>query len=72
MPVLITSDRGPQFVSAMWKRVCQLLGIKRQLSTAFHPETDGQTERANAEVERLLRQWVNYQQDDWVDMLPAV
>jgi hypothetical protein len=71
-PATITSDRGPQFVSAMWKRVCQLLGIKRQLSTAFHPETDGQTERANAEVERLLRQWVNYQQDNWVDMLPAV
>jgi RNase H-like domain found in reverse transcriptase/Reverse transcriptase (RNA-dependent DNA polymerase)/Integrase zinc binding domain/Chromo (CHRromatin Organisation MOdifier) domain len=71
-PATITSDRGPQFTSRMWKRVCQLLGIKRQLSTSFHPETDGQTERANTEVERLLRQWVNYQQNNWVDMLPAV
>jgi hypothetical protein len=71
-PTAITSDRGPQFVSKLWKRVCQLLGIKQRLSTAYHPETDGQTERANAEVEVLLRQWVNFKQDNWSEMLPAV
>jgi hypothetical protein len=54
MPSSIVSDRGPQFTSNLWKRFCQLLKIERRLSTAYHPETDGQTERANAEIEVLL------------------
>jgi len=44
IPASIISDRGTQFVNGMWKRFCELLGIKRQLSTAYHAETDGQTE----------------------------
>jgi hypothetical protein len=72
VPSAITSDRGRQFVNQMWKRICQLLKINRRLSTAYHPETDGQTERINAEVEVLLRQWVNYEQDNWADALPMV
>lgn len=71
-PAAMVSDRGPQFISQLWKRVCQLLRIERRISTAFHPQTDGQTERTNAEVEVLLRQWVNHEQDDWSDWLPAV
>ena len=47
LPAAIVSDRGSQFTSALWKRVCQLLGIVRRLSTAYHPETDGAIERMN-------------------------
>jgi hypothetical protein len=72
LPRALVSDRGPQFIGQAWKTVCTLLRIERRLSTAFHPQTDGSTERVNAEVETLLRQWVNAAQDDWVDWLPVV
>ena len=70
LPSSIVSDRGPQFVSAVWKTMCKILGITAKLSTAFHPETDGQSEIANQEMERHLRSYVNYFQDDWVMLLP--
>jgi hypothetical protein len=70
LPAAIVSDRGTQFVSALWKRVCQLLKIVRRLSTAYHPETDGATERMNQTVETYLRTFVNGQQDNWADLLP--
>ncbi len=59
IPKAIVTDRGTQFTSKLWKRVCQLLKIERRISTSFHPETDGATERANTEVEKILRLWVN-------------
>lgn len=70
LPSTVTSDRGPQFVSKFWKTLCEVLNIKAKLSTAFHPETDGQSEVANQEMERYLRTYVNYQQDDWAKWLP--
>jgi transposase InsO family protein/predicted aspartyl protease len=70
IPTAITSDRGPQFISDLWTSICQKLKIKQRLSTAYHPQTDGSTERANAEVERVLRLWVNWNQDDWDIWLP--
>lgn len=70
LPNSIVSDRGPQFVSSVWKVLCDRLQIKATLSTAFHPETDGQTERANQDVERQLRTYCSYLQDDWVRWLP--
>ena len=54
----------------MWDSLCKLLGIKAKLSTAWHPETDGQSKIANQEMERYLRSYVNHFQDDWVDRLP--
>jgi transposase InsO family protein len=69
-PSAIVSDRGPQFVSLMWKRICSLMKITRRLSTAFHPETDGSTERMNQELEAYLRCFVSYYQDDWEQLLP--
>lgn len=71
-PAAIVSDRGVQFVSLLWGRICQLLRIERRLSTAYHPQTDGSTERMNTEVERVLRMLVNHKQDDWSDWLPIV
>jgi len=65
LPSSIISDRGPQFVSHFWHELCIRLGIQANLSTAFHPQTDGQTERLNAIIEQYLRAYVNYLQDDW-------
>jgi hypothetical protein len=70
LPLPIVSDRGPQFASDFWKQLCKRLGIERTLSTAFHPQTDGQTERVNAIMEQYLRYYVNYLQDDWAEWLP--
>ena len=70
LPNDITSDRGPQFISHFWQRLLEILNISANLSTAYHPQTDGQTERVNQVLEQYLRCSVNYQQDDWVDLLP--
>ncbi|SLM35328.1 retrotransposon nucleocapsid protein [Lasallia pustulata] len=70
LPTSITSDRGPQFVATVWRSFCKRLEIKCKLSTAFHPETDGQIERANQDIEKQLRIYCNYMQDDWVRLLP--
>jgi len=51
LPSSIVSDRGFLFTSDFWKRETEALGISCNLSTAFHPQTDGQTERANATLE---------------------
>jgi transposase InsO family protein len=70
LPRAIVSDRGSQFVNAFWTRVCKILKIDRRLSSAYHPETDGSTERRNQEIEAFLRCFVTYSQDNWVDLLP--
>ena len=64
LPRAITSDRGSQFMGAFWRIVCEKLSIQRRLSTAFHPQSDGATERANQEVERILRAFTTYTQDN--------
>src|SRR5882724_4048377 len=69
-PTDIVSDQGKHFISCFWQLLCQLLGIKANLSTAYNPETDGQTERVNQILEQYLRLYINYQQDDWVNLLP--
>ena len=66
----IVSDRGPQFVLHFIRDVYQLLGIEGNPSTAYHPQTDGQTERINQEIEQYLRIFVNHHQDDWAEWLP--
>ncbi|SJL07261.1 uncharacterized protein ARMOST_10604 [Armillaria ostoyae] len=70
MPQVVISDRGPQFVSAFMKELYRMLDITQNASTAFHPQTDGQTERVNQEVEKYLRIFINYHQNDWTDWLP--
>ena len=69
LPKRVISDRGPQFASRFMRALNQALGITTALSTAYHPQTDGQTERVNQEIEQYLRLFVNYRQDDWTDWL---
>ena len=64
-PRSIVSDRGPQFISAFWRRFHELLGTKTNLSSAFHPETDGSSEVLNQVLEQYLRIYCNYHQNDW-------
>ena len=68
----VVSDRRPQFVTRFTRELYRLLGIKLASSTAWHPQTDGQTERVNQELDQYLRLFVNEQQDDWYDLLPMV
>lgn len=70
-PESIVSDRGRQFVAKFWHAICERAETKLLFSTAWHPETDGQTERFNVILECYLRAYCNYQQDDWVDWLPS-
>ena len=72
VPRTILSNRGPQFTSKFMEEFTEVLGTKRKLSTAYHPQTDGQTERINQEIGTFLRHYMNYQQDDWTDWLATV
>jgi len=69
LPETTVSDRGPQFAARFWKHLCSCQKIDARLSTAFHPQTDRQTERVNAVVEQHLRAYVAYLQDIWADYL---
>ena len=71
-PDSIVSDRGPQFISHFWTEFCRLLGTKLKLSTAHHPQTNGQTEIMNQYLEQRLRPFVNYYQDNWSELLPMM
>ena len=70
LPNNIVSDRGSEFTSRFWRAFTSLLGIDLHLSTAFHPETDGQTERVNQVLEQYIRLYTDYQQKEWVKLLP--
>ena len=71
-PTAIASDRGSNWTGRFWRHLCQLVGIEQRLSTAFHPQTDGATERWNQEVLAVLRAFISYAQTDWPKLLPAV
>jgi len=60
----ILSNRGPQFTLKFMEKFTKVLGTKRQLLTAYHSQTDGQTERVNQEIGTFLWHYINYQQDN--------
>ena len=61
----IVSDRGLHFVAEITKELDRILEIKMRLSKSYHPQTDGQTERMNQELEQYLRFFINHRQKDW-------
>jgi transposase InsO family protein len=70
LPRQVISDRGPQFASKVMKETWKQLKVDQAMSTAFHPQTDGETERVNQEIEQFLRIFCNYQADNWANLLP--
>lgn len=70
VPESIVSDRDHNFTSHFWKTVCEMWNMAQDMSTAFHPQTDGQTERVNRVLEEYLRSYVGPLQDDWDSFLP--
>ena len=72
LPERIISDRDSLFTSKFWKRLHRLLNTELRMSSAFHPQTDGATERANRTMTQMIRQCVSPDQKDWVVKLPAV
>jgi hypothetical protein len=72
LPLEIISDRDKLFVSKFWKALHKLMGVKLKLSTAFHPETDGSSERTNKTLNQCIRFHVARNQCGWVRALPRV
>lgn len=69
LPESILSDRDPRFTAHFWRAFWSQLGTTLTMSTAYHPQTDGQTERANRTLEEMLRSRINFQQNDWDEHL---
>jgi len=65
LPESIISDRGPQFVAGLMRKLNGMLGIESKLLTAFHLQIDGQTKRVNQELEQYLRMFIDYRQEQW-------
>ena len=72
MPTTIIADRDGRWAGNFWQALCTQLGTRLALSSAYHPQTDGQTERTNRTVEEMLRNYVNDQQNDWDQLLPLM
>lgn len=72
LPQRIISDRGPQFASKVFQELCKKLGIKSSMSTAYHPQTDGQAERTNQEIEAYLRIYCASHPEDWAEYVPDI
>ena len=69
LPESVVSDRGFQFVAELTKELNKILEIETRLSTVFHPQTDGQTEQMNQELEQYLRFFMEHRQKDWPEWL---
>ncbi|KAH9090422.1 hypothetical protein Ae201684P_014225 [Aphanomyces euteiches] len=72
LPTSIVSDRDPRFTSKFWTALFSLVGSRLNMSTSEHPESDGQTERANRVIEDVLRSYAQSRQKTWSSLLPQV
>jgi hypothetical protein len=71
-PERLISDRDPRFMADFWQELMRLVGTRLNMSTAYHAETDGQTERVNRVMLDILRHYVSKEQSDWDILLPVV
>ncbi|KAJ9534629.1 hypothetical protein QJQ45_002904 [Haematococcus lacustris] len=69
LPAEVLTDRGAHFNNKFWHAVKKLLGMKTNMSTAYRPQSDGQTERYNRVLEEMLRHYISPTQADWPDHL---
>jgi hypothetical protein len=72
LPRQIVSDRDPRFTGTFWRALMERLGVTHALSSAFHPQTDGNTERVNRVLEDMLRHYIDPAQATWDSLLPLV
>lgn len=72
LPEAIVSDRDSLFTSTFWKELHRLLGVELHMSSAYHPQSDGRTERANAVVTNRIRSLIHGNQKDWASKLPLI
>jgi hypothetical protein len=72
LPNKIISDKDGRFISRFWKELVRLTQTRLAMSTSHHPQTDGQTEKANITLEEMIRHYINYQQNNWGDLVPAL
>jgi len=70
LPSQIVLDMDTKFSGEFWESLCKVLGMKRRMSTAYHPQTDRQTERTNQVLEGYLRNFINYGENDWYQLPP--
>lgn len=68
-PEKMISDRDKLFTSKIWQSFADIIRIEHRLSTTYHPQTNGQTERVNQTLEQYLQYYINYQQDNWAGLL---
>jgi len=69
LPESIITNRGAQFAAGMMRELNCMLGIDTNLSMAYHPQTDRQTERMNQDLEQYLRMFIDHRQEQWLDWL---
>ena len=69
---MIVSDRDTKFTSNFWREVCKVMGTTPAMSLGFHPQTNGQTERANRSIEEIVWPYVGKCQNDWNDRLGMI
>src|SRR6266481_7265993 len=70
LPQRVISDRDPRFTAAFTRDLCKILGVEQNISSAYHPQTDGQSERANQWVEQYVRMFTKHEQNNWAELLP--
>lgn len=71
-PDVLISDRDPRFQSLVWEQLCHRFRIKRAMSSAYHPQSHGQTERVNRTLEQMLRTYIQSDEREWERLLPAL
>jgi hypothetical protein len=72
IPEKVISDWDTRFMLKVFKELCEILQIKQNITSAYHPQTNGQSEKTNQHVETALRIFGNFRQDDWSELLPIV
>ncbi|CDJ62307.1 hypothetical protein ENH_00012570 [Eimeria necatrix] len=71
-PEVLISDRDPRFQSGLWNQLCRHFNIKRCMSSPYHPQSDGQTERVIRTLEQMLRAYIKSDEREWERLLPAL